>query len=35
VVSIVLLLTIIPVVLAARLAGTGAVTAATGPARNV
>src|SRR5215475_12816588 len=35
VVSIVLLLTIIPVVLAARLAGTGAVTAATGSARNV
>jgi len=34
VVSIVLLLTIIPVVLAARLAGTGAVTAATGSARN-
>ena len=35
VVSIVLLLTIVPVVLAARLAGTGAVTAATGSARNV
>ena len=35
VVSIVILLTIIPVVLAARLAGTGAVTAATGSARNV
>src|SRR5215813_1536892 len=35
VVSIVILLTIIPVLLAARLAGTGAVTAATGSARNV
>src|SRR5215475_11698039 len=33
--TIVIVLTIIPVVLAARLAGTGAVTAATGSARNV